>query len=449
MKTEQKPRFKFMQSLTVKGLAIAVMTLVMLIPGCMVQDLIRERQRTRNEAVEKIDAKWSYAQTLCGPVLSIPFTFVPSGGKEPVEDILNIVPLTLDISTTLLPEERHYGIYKTILYKSETSIKGSFPAVVAEMFPAGTIHWDRARVRMGVTDLRGISENIAFVFDGREYGVQTSAESSPVAIDTGGNIDGYVNTARRQKIEVLRIDLREMKPGAETDFSCRVELKGSGSINYLPVGRTTTVALTGEWPDPGFIGSYTPEYTIDGGSFDAKWKVLSFNRNIPDTWLGSDETVRTASFGATLVDTVDIYQQNMRSSKYALMFIALTFVIFFFVEVIGRRSIHPVQYLLVGVALILFYSLLLSISEPLGFGWAYLISSAATIGLITAYAASIFRNGRLTAALSLILVALYVFMYVILQLEQVALLAGSVGLFVILGIIMYFSHRVNWYGEKE
>ena len=161
------------------------------------------------------------------------------------------------------------------------------------------------------------------------------------------------------------------------------------------------------------------------------------------------ETFEDASFGVNLIDPVNHYQQNMRSAKYAFMFIALTFVVFFFVEILTKKRIHPIQYLLVGIALILFYSLLLSISEQINFGIAYLVASIATIGLITAYTHSIFKNKMQTGGLAAMLCMLYIFLYVVLQLEDIALLIGSVGLFIILGIIMFFSRKINWYKQEE
>ena len=208
--------------------------------------------------------------------------------------------------------------------------------------------------------------------------------------------------------------------------------------------------MTGAWKSPGFIGSFSPESKIDANGFTANWNILHFNRNIPEAW--TDHSIKSfaeTSFGVNLVDTVDQYQQNMRSAKYALMFIALTFVVFFFVEILTRKKIHPLQYLLVGIALILFYSLLLSISEQLNFGAAYLIASIATIGLIVAYAHSIFKSIMSTGILAAFLSILYVFLYVVLQLEDIALLFGSIGLFIILGVIMYFSGKINFYKPES
>lgn len=432
---EKKQKVKFSRSYTFKGLIIAVMTLFLIIPSAMIQGLISERQGTRNEAVRKIDAKWSYAQTIGGPVLSVPFTqTVSDKDKEPVEieKTLNITPEILNVDTKLFPEERYYGIYKTILYKSVIEISGEFAAVSGDIIPGSVPDWSRAFIKLGVSDMRGISENISFRLNGRSY-----------EVEMGGYSDPLIN-------EALVVALANLELNEKLEFKCILELKGSGSINFLPIGRTTTVAVSGAWTAPGFVGNYTPEYTLDDSGFGAAWQVLRFNRNIPDMWVNNEiNTSRDISFGVSLIDTVDVYQQNMRSAKYALMFIVLTFVLFFFVEVFTGKRIHPIQYLLVGVALILFYTLLLSISEPLGFGWAYLISSVATIALITGYASSIFRKGKPTIIMAVLLALLYSFLYIILQLEDVALLAGSIGLFVILGIIMYFSRKINWYGEEK
>ncbi|MCC8035362.1 MAG: cell envelope integrity protein CreD [Rikenellaceae bacterium] len=435
MTTETKKKTKFTRSATFKGLMIAALTLVMLIPSCMVQELIAERKTTRDEAVRNIDAKWSYAQTVNAPVLVVPYSYTKLDKDDkpyPTVGYFTVTPENVRIESVLLPEERYYGIYKTILYNSKISVEGNFPSISPQELPKGKINWENAYIKFGVTDLRGISDDIKFEIDDKQFTAQATGEQDALFK------------------QVLKVTPQGIKFDDGFDFSFGLDLKGSGSINFTPIGRRTTVMVSGDWKDPGFIGNYTPEYEIDGEGFSARWKILNYNRAIPDTWTGNlTKYDYEVSFGVNLVDTVDIYQQNMRSAKYALMFIALTFVIFFFVEVIGKKRIHPIQYALVGIALILFYSLLLSISEPLGFGWAYLISSAATIGLITVYASTMFKNVRLTLGLGVILSFLYLLLYVILQLEDMALLAGSVGLFIILGIIMYFSRKINWYSEEN
>lgn len=438
METTIKKAGKINQSITFKALVIGFLTIILLIPGIMIQDLIRERQDRSVETIEKINAKWSNAQTICGPVLTIPYTttHVDVNNKTVFQQhTISITPENLNIDTQLFPEERYYGIYKTILYKSEIDLSGNFDKINYQKTDNSTIHWDQAYLTIGVSDLRGITENISFTLDNKQYPVEAA-----------GNYDRLMG-----KILVVSLNNADtLLTGQPLHFNCKIKLNGSSNINFIPIGKTSKVHVAGTWKSPGFIGNFSPEHTITENGFDANWSVLRFNRSIPETWIDNQvETFEDASFGVNLIDPVNHYQQNMRSAKYAFMFIALTFVVFFFVEILTKKRIHPIQYLLVGIALILFYSLLLSISEQINFGIAYLIASIATIGLITVYTHSIFKNKVQTGGLAAMLCMLYIFLYVVLQLEDIALLIGSVGLFIILGIIMFFSRKINWYRQEE
>ena len=438
METTIKKAGKINQSITFKALVIGFLTIILLIPGIMIQDLIRERQDRSVETIEKINAKWSNAQTICGPVLTIPYTttHVDVNNKTVFQQhTISITPENLNIDTQLFPEERYYGIYKTILYKSEIDLSGNFDKINYQKTDNSTIHWEQAYLTIGVSDLRGITENISFTLDNKQYPVEAA-----------GNYDRLMG-----KILVVSLNNADtLLTGQPLNFNCKIKLNGSSNINFIPIGKTSKVHVAGTWKSPGFIGNFSPEHTITENGFDANWSVLRFNRSIPETWIDNQvETFEDASFGVNLIDPVNHYQQNMRSAKYAFMFIALTFVVFFFVEILTKKRIHPIQYLLVGIALILFYSLLLSISEQINFGIAYLVASIATIGLITAYTHSIFKNKMQTGGLAAMLCMLYIFLYVVLQLEDIALLIGSVGLFIILGIIMFFSRKINWYKQEE
>ncbi|WP_304246935.1 cell envelope integrity protein CreD [Parabacteroides gordonii] len=438
METTIKKAGKINQSITFKALVIGFLTIILLIPSIMIQDLIRERQDRSVETIEKINAKWSNAQTICGPVLTIPYTttHVDANNKTVLQEhTISITPENLNIDTQLFPEERYYGIYKTILYKSEIDLSGNFDKINYQKTDNSTIHWEQAYLTIGVSDLRGITENISFTLDNKLYPVEAA-----------GNYDRLMG-----KILVVSLNNADtLLTGQPLNFNCKIKLNGSSNINFIPIGKTSKVHVAGTWKSPGFIGNFSPEHTITENGFDANWSVLRFNRSIPETWIDNQvDTFEDASFGVNLIDPVNHYQQNMRSAKYAIMFIALTFVVFFFVEILTKKRIHPIQYLLVGIALILFYSLLLSISEQINFGIAYLIASIATIGLITAYTHSIFKNKMQTGGLAAMLCMLYIFLYVVLQLEDIALLIGSVGLFIILGIIMFFSRKINWYKQEE
>lgn len=434
MEKVEKAQKNLSTSLTFKGFIVIVLTLLLFVPNVMIQDLIREREQRSNETIEKLNEKWSKSQTLCGPILNIPFTStVISGDNTPVivEHELHLTPDRLDIQTQLFPEERHYGIYKAILYKSEISVSGRFLPVNTLALPENSVfHVDKAYISLGISDLHGLTSLFDFNLNGKAYAIEAN---------------GYSEFAGKMLVADLKGDLSE-KTAENLQFNCKLHLNGSGSMNFIPAGNITKVEVSGQWKSPGFIGSFSPESEIGDKDFKAVWSILSFNRSIPSIWTDQNfDRARDASFGVDLVDTVDHYQQTMRSAKYSLMFIALTFLVFFFVEILAKLRIHPIQYSLVGIALVLFYCLLLSISEHLGFTAAYLIASIAVVVMITAYSYSIFKNRIQTIILSSLLCVLYIFLYVILQLEDVALLIGSIGLFVILGIVMYLSRKIQWY----
>jgi len=451
---------KFTQSLTFKGFIIAVLILLLLIPQAMISDLIHERKYRSQETIDKINEKWSNAQIVCGPILSIPYQLkttvteyieTKDNKNEKREKVvyeshtLNITPEQLEIKAHLIPEEKYYGIYKTILYKSSLNITGKFKRFSNEDTTKYNFEWDKAYITLGLSDLKGVSDNVDFKFG-----------NHTLEVEAGGNIfktdvnDYYSSKYNENQLIMAVSELKMLHENESMSFQCNMSLNGSESISFIPIGKITQVNVEGAWKTPSFIGNFSPDSKI-GESFSASWNIMHFNRNIPETWSDkiSNRPFYDSYFGVNLINAVDHYQQNERSSKYAIMFILLTFVVFFFVEALTKRKIHPLQYLLVGLALILFYSLLLSISEQLNFAMAYIIASIATIGLITAYTHSIFKNKSQTVILSSLLCGLYVFLFVILQLEDIALLIGSVGLFIILGVIMFVSRKINFYKQDE
>ena len=421
------------RDITLKALVVVGMALLLLIPQAMIQGLIRERADRSEEAVSQIENKWSGAQTVCGPLLHIPYTIRWKDG-DTEHGTLTVAPATLDIEAELWPEQRHLGIYQAVVYRSEVALRGTFPAVDGLLDPQATYDWHRAYLSLRLGDLRGLRDDVRLALDG-----------DTLTAEAGNGLIYLYEISTQPLVMQLGGADPDMR-GRETAFECRLTLNGSEEINFVPVGRTTHATVAGQWDAPGFGGGFSPDYELRDGRFTASWSVLHFNRNIPDTWTAGDEPSFDAStLGVKLVSPVDHYQQSERSAKYAIMFIGLTFVVFFFVELLTGRRIHPVQYLLVGAALILFYSLLLSLSEHIGFGWAYLVAAVATVALITAYASSIFRRRTHTGILCALLCALYAFLYTVLQLEDVALLIGSVGLFAFLAIVMYVSRKVEWY----
>lgn len=420
---------------------IGFLTLILLIPTGMLQELIREREQTRNEAVAEVSGKWGGEQVLGGPVLSVPYRTVTKdekGNQTLVTAYAHFLPDDLQIDGDLRPEQRNRGIFVVMLYNTRLTIRGSFrkPSMAGFGIPPDAIEWDKAFLSMGISDMKGIRDSIRFRINGRTVEAEPGIPSSDI-LTSGVNVP---------------IDLS----ADSYRFDCAVNLNGSTQLNFLPFGKQTVVRLRSPWATPSFTGAFLPDQRqVSAQGFQATWKVLQFNRNYPQQGLGDflTHTPNTAAdpnaFGVKLLLPVDEYQKTMRSAKYGILFVMLTFIAFFFVEILDRRRIHPIQYLLVGFAICLFYLLLLSISEQLSFDRAYLIGSVIILALVTFYVRYVFQNLRLTILFSGILALLYGFFYSLLQLEDYSLLLGSFGLLLILAVVMYLTRNVNWYRAYE
>ena len=445
----ETPKKNFKESITYKGIAIIILIVILLIPGVMIQNLIDERQERSHETVQKINDKWSSTQTLCAPLLLVPYTITKLDKDKKTyyeERTLHITPKDLKISVTLTPEERYYGIYKAILYKSDIHFEGKFSELFNLKIDNSELHFDKAIIAIGITDLRGVTQNPIFNINNKTLET-TVGTINLFSVSENAKYDSKSRHFSSEDVsgKTLTVNLKNINLMDSLRFDCRMQLNGSGSISFIPIGQHTAVTVNGQWASPSFIGSFSPESTIEKEQFSAVWSVLSFNREIPGMWSDNDITdLGSNSFGVNLIQTVDHYQQNMRSAKYALMFISLTFIVFFFVEIFTKKSIHFFQYALVGIALILFYSLLLSLSEQVGFGLAYLIAGIATILMITVYFYSLIKQKFATFILAGIMIILYAFLYIILQIEDFALLFGSIFLFVILGVIMFVSNKIKF-----
>ncbi|WP_339608082.1 cell envelope integrity protein CreD, partial [uncultured Roseivirga sp.] len=233
-------------------------------------------------------------------------------------------------------------------------------------------------------------------------------------------------------------------------FSFDLNINGTESLSFNPIGKTTNISLASTWPHPSFGGQFLPDsYNITDNGFTAEWSVFDLNRNYPQQWEGRAHQISNSSFGVDLYQPVDNYQRNTRSAKYAILILFLTFITFFFVEILNKKRIHPIQYILVGLALTVFYTLLLSLSEQVGFNNAYLIASAIIVGMVSLYAKSILQSSKLAMVMFGFFTLIYSFIFVILQLEDFALLVGSFGLVLVLGFCMYLSRKVDWYNIKS
>jgi len=433
---ESSPSFFSFQrhKVLIKGVIIAALALMLMIPSMFVQGVITERQERQREAVTEVRSKWADTQTVTGPVLVIPFSYKKTdmtGRYEIARDLAFFLPDHLDISSTVTPEKKHRGIYDVMLYSSAIQMKGDFSKLPLEKLKLqhSDMHWDEAYVCMNITDPRGLKQAVKLNWNNAESELVPGMPDKTL----------FVNSFSAP----VKIDSTSVESGIR--FSSAIKLKGSKKLFFSPVGKQTMVEMNSSWKSPSFAGDQLPDSsTIDDDGFKANWESLGHSRPFPQYWKTAAYDLESSAFGADLFIEVSGYQQTMRSVKYAILCILLTFAAFFLIEIQNSKSLHPVHYALVGFALILFYTLLLSFSEYTGFNIAYVIASAATIGLITWFAKSLLGSFKLSAVLSVVLVLLYSYVFTILQLQDYALLFGSIGLFLALAVVMYFSKKFKW-----
>lgn len=433
-------------TISLKLAVIAFLGLVLYIPTAVIGVLVEERSHRRDEVVREVSATWGAAQTVEGPVLSVPVRFPVADGKDGDgrkrwrTAWTHLLPEVMEVSGRLDPEVRSRGIYDVVLWRGTVRLSGRFALPDRDGWGVAGENalLDRAMVTVGVTDPKGLRERPVLDLGARSLELEPGVSGGPFG-GLGARIDLGVPT------------------GSDLPFSIELDVAGSESLFVLPLGRETRVELTSPWPDPSFTGSFLPmERTVAGDGFLARWQVLSLNRDAPQRWTSSDAgaesvagTLRGASFGVRLVDPVDSYQRTMRSVKYAVLFALLTFLGFFAVEVACEGSIHPVQYVVIGFALCLFYVLLLSLSEILRFDLAYGLAAGAIITLVTAYARGILRRAKLAAWCGAVLAVVYSSLFVMLHLEELALLMGSLLLLVLCTVVMYLTRRLTWGVQSE
>ncbi|MCD7899079.1 MAG: cell envelope integrity protein CreD [Bacteroides sp.] len=438
----EKPMTIFQRNAkTLKVVTIGILAILLLIPMGMIERLIWERNQTETDAINEVSQKWSGNQVLIGPYLNFDYVITHESvvdGKKSVSletKNLTLLPDELTIDTDLATEVRSRGIYDVNVYQSVITLKGSFSS--GELKKRGLdierISFENATLCLGVSDMRGISEQI-----------QVTLGDSVCTFESGmnGKDLGYPGVS-------TLIDIPQIKDKI-IPYEINLHLKGSQSMFFAPIGKTTRVTMKADWGTPSFDGKFLPEsHNITTEGFTAQWQVLNLNRTYPQTFLnfGSRNDIGASTFGVNLKMPVEQYQQSMRTAKYAILIIVLTFAVIFFVEIMDKKRIHAFQYLLIGLALCLFYSLLLSLSEQMNFGMAYLMASGLTIVLISSYLGGIMRRKKPAIIMGGLLLALYAYIYVLIQLETLALLAGSLGLFIILAIIMYFSKKIDWFNE--
>lgn len=456
--------------MVIKLLAIGFIMLILLIPQNMISSLVRERAVRRDSVVAEVSYKWGNPQTLTGLILAIPYkkySTIKKDGKEEKTEEINyayFLPTNLNIRGSVEPETLKRGIYEVVVYKSLLDFKGEFkrPDFSKWDIKDEDVLWDKAIVSIGIPDTRGINENIKIAWNGKEFftapGTKMGLVLDPMArvnYSFAEDEFGIMPSATAQNagadISGVSAEIPLEKEKEIYEYSFKINLNGSGSLNFSPLGSQTNVELASLWQNPSFDGAFLPdERNVAKDGFNAKWKILELNRNFPQSWLGKlSANISEFDFGVKLLIPVDEYQKTNRSIKYAILLIALTFLIFFFVEIINKIKIHPIQYILVGLAILLFFTLLLAITEYVNFNIAYLISSLATVLMIFLYSRTVLKKTRLAILATGILAAIYIFIFTIIQLQDYSLLVGSIGLFIILAVVMFVSRKIDWYGNGE
>lgn len=424
-----------LHSSTFKVLGIGFLALLMLIPLAQVQGLIGERNALRSTAISSIARSWGGQQEFGGPVIAVPkrVRVQTNNGWITQESVEIVLPDQLNIRATLAPEIRRYGIYDAPVYTSEIKVAGHFLASDVANLAGGdtTYFWDRAELRLPVSDVRGLRRVSALRVAGDEYNFGPS--------DGGvGNIGAIA----------IALDPTKLK-GDRYPFELDLTLAGTQSVDFLPLARRTEVSLSAPWPDPSFDGAFLPaERRINADGFEARWQVLDLNRQFGQHWQQDGErapTLSNAAFGVSLYQPASLYQQNERAGKYGVLFIALTFVAFFLFEVLKKLRVHPVQYLLIGIALTTFYVVLLALSEQIGFGWAYCAASFAVVLLVGGYSAAVLRTRRAGLLLGGVLALVYALLYGLVVSEQYSLLMGALALLAVVAALMYLTRKVDWY----
>jgi inner membrane protein len=423
-------------SVTLKGLLIGAIVLLLLIPLSMLQGLVSERSALREQAYARVAEGWGGDITFGGPMIVVPTerTVVIDDKTRIVRSDVYVLPSRLAVNVDLKrdPEPRYVGIYQVPVFLASLSMEGAFDFTALRTLerPGDKILWAESRLRLPLSEVRSLREIRQSDFAGA--GIRL----------------GPAGPGLYRGIEA-RVDLTQLLTNAQVPFNFRAAVAGSRSVSVLPLGNTTTVSLKSDWPHPSFQGAFLPvERKITEQGFDARWQVLELNRPFRQVWLEGEvdeSALLQSAFGVGLYQPVDIYQRGERAIKYALLFIALTFLTFFAWEQATRNRLHPLQYLLVGLALSTFYLLLIALSEHVAFAIAYAIAAAALVLLIGLYVAGVLRSSGRGFIAGAAMALVYGLLYVLVLSEDYSLLLGAIILFTALAAVMLSTRRIDWF----
>lgn len=435
-----------------KLVVIAFLVLLGLIPLNLIRGVLGERRGRHQEAIANITSTWGNPQVIAGPLLVVPYQRqvktwkdqMVNGRLERIELIETVVahahflPTELSVEGTVEPERLHRGIYEAVVYRSASTVRGRFarPSFEEWKVVEEDVLWDEAVLVVGISDLRGANQALSV-----RWGDQTlPLEPAPQ--------QGSVGSA-------VQARLPRTPFGDDTmTFEFGLNLHGSRSLDFAPFGMQTQVKLTSTFPDPSFRGRFLPaQRSVTAEGFVADWQVSYYGRGYPQQWSDAQgnpvpgELVGASLFGVGLTPVLDSYRYVERAIKYGILFLALVFTAFFLFEVRLLTRVHPLQYLLVGAALCLFYLALLSLSEFIPFGWAYLSGAVAATALIGFYSAYVLGGAGRAGLVAVGLAGIYALLYVLLRQQEYALLYGTGALFLALAVVMHATRRMDWYAR--
>ncbi len=421
--------------------SVGLLALLLQIPIAMIGGLVSERQERRQAAVTEVSSKWGNVQFIIGPALVVPYAYrwteISAAGQQITRtETRNAIflPQQLRVHGSINSELRYRGIYSVPVYKLDLTLEGEFTrSSFSEIGIEPTaVAWERAQLAIGISDARVIQQETAVTWNGQPV---SFLPGTGAFTDGGTGIHAVVGLA----------------DGAQrAQFSFPLSLNGSLGVYLAPFAQNTTVELQSNYGHPSFQGNWLPvERSVSEAAFKAKWAIPFLGRNYPQAWkaeVGMRKEIDGSRFGVELVNPVDHYRMAERSVKYAGLFILLTFATLWLIEVLAGVRVHPIQYLMLGGALCLFYLLELSLSEHLGFPLAYTVASIAVVAMVAGYSVVVLHHIKRAFVVVGAVSTLYAYLYILLMNEDYALLFGSVGLFLILASIMYATRRVDWYG---
>jgi inner membrane protein len=437
------------ESMILKIAILGFLVVVLLVPLAMIAGIVNERQARARQVVDEIGAGWGKTQVIGPLALSVPYQEPSSDNNSRtvmVDRTARFLPEAVQIEARVLPDVRHRSLYDVVIYTAHVTITGHFkrPDLSLVRIDPASVLWDDVKLTLPMSDRKGINPGATLQWR------EAAGELAP-------SVPVYGAAAFGSGLEAPARGLKEVDAEMKLPFIITLDLKGTESFQMQPAGKTTIAHLTSPWRDPSFVGNFLPDtHEVGAQGFDATWRLTSLSRAYPQAWRDKDIAedklnlnLMLSEFGAGFIRPVDSYQQTERSVKYGALFILLTFTTFVVVELLQPVRVHPVQYLMVGAALCLFYLLLLSLSEHVRFMVAYACGAAATIGVITMYTVHALGGVRQALITGAGLSGLYAFLYVLLQLEDYALLTGSVALFVILAFLMFVTRRIDWYDLRR